>query len=64
MFGPLPKHRQKLQRVIAAGADLIEFSMDAGDADTYARLRPPHRSVPCDPQAWWSGHVANVRTKC
>ena len=61
MFGPLPKHRRKLERVVAAGADLIEFSMDAGDAETYARLRPPHRGAPRDPQAWWSGHVSNVR---
>jgi hypothetical protein len=61
MFGPLPKHRQKLERVIAAGADLIEFSMDAGDAETYARLRPPRGGAPRDPQAWWSGNVGNVR---
>jgi MoaA/NifB/PqqE/SkfB family radical SAM enzyme len=61
MFGPLPKHRRKLERVIAAGADLIEFSMDAGDAETYARLRPPHRGAPRDPQAWWNNHVGNVR---
>src|SRR5271170_1887713 len=38
MFGPLPAHRHKLQRVIRAGIDLIEFSMDAGDAETYARV--------------------------
>jgi pyruvate-formate lyase-activating enzyme len=61
MFGPLPKHRQKLERVIAAGADLIEFSMDAGDAETYARLRPPRGGAPRDPQAWWNGNVGNVR---
>jgi MoaA/NifB/PqqE/SkfB family radical SAM enzyme len=61
MFGPLPKHRLKLERVIAAGIDLIEFSMDAGDAETYARLRPPHRGAPRDPQAWWNNNVSNVR---
>ena len=42
MFGPLPKQRRKLERIIAAGIDLIEFSMDAGDAETYAKVRPPH----------------------
>src|SRR5215813_1545579 len=61
MFGPLPKLRRKLERVIAAGSDLIEFSMDAGDAPTYARLRPPHRGLPRDPERWWSEHVDNVR---
>jgi MoaA/NifB/PqqE/SkfB family radical SAM enzyme len=61
MFGPLPKQRQKLERVIAAGIDLIEFSMDAGDAESYARLRPPHRGAPRDPQAWWNNAVDNVR---
>ena len=61
MFGALPKHRLKLERVIAAGIDLIEFSMDAGDAETYARLRPPHRGAPRDPQAWWNNNVSNVR---
>ena len=38
MFGPLPKQRRKLERIIAAGIDLIEFSMDAGDAETYAKV--------------------------
>ena len=34
MFGPTDVLRTKLRRVIAAGIDLIEFSMDAGDAET------------------------------
>jgi len=42
MFGPLPKQRRKLDRIIGAGIDLIEFSMDAGDALTLAKIRPPH----------------------
>src|ERR1044072_3353414 len=41
MFGPTPARREKLERVIKAGIDLIEFSMDAGDAELYAQLRPP-----------------------
>ena len=61
MLGPLPKHREKLARMIRAGTDLIEFSMDAGDAEMYARLRPPHRGAPRDPQQWWNDHVGNVR---
>jgi hypothetical protein len=48
--------------VIAAGIDLIEFSMDAGDAETYAVVRPPHRGgPPRDPQKWWANAVGNVR---
>jgi MoaA/NifB/PqqE/SkfB family radical SAM enzyme len=61
MFGPLPKHRRKLERILEAGIDLIEFSMDAGDAETYAVLRPPHRGAPRDPKQWWDEHVGNVR---
>src|SRR6266478_7494606 len=62
MFGPTPVLRQKLERVIAAGIDLIEFSMDAGDAATYAVVRPPHRGgPPRDPEKWWENAVANVR---
>jgi MoaA/NifB/PqqE/SkfB family radical SAM enzyme len=61
MFGPTAKLREKLERVIRAGSDLIEFSMDAGDAVTHARLRPPHRGAPRDPERWWNEHVDNVR---
>ena len=54
MFGPTPALRRKLERVIDAGIDLIEFSMDAGDAATYAQVRPPHRGgPPRDPEQWW-----------
>ena len=61
MFGPLPKQRRKLERLLRAGIDLIEFSMDAGDAPTYARVRPPHGGPPRDPERWWHGQVDNVR---
>src|SRR5205823_3203216 len=61
MFGPLPPYRRKLERLLEAGIDLIEFSMDAGDAETYAVVRPPHRGRPKDPQKWWNDHVGNVR---
>ena len=46
MFGPIPKLRGKLERILRAGIDLIEFSMDAGDAETYAKVRPPHGGPP------------------
>jgi MoaA/NifB/PqqE/SkfB family radical SAM enzyme len=62
MFGPTPALRRKLRRVIAARTDLIEFSMDAGDAETYAVVRPPHRGgPPRDPQKWWASAVDNIR---
>jgi pyruvate-formate lyase-activating enzyme len=61
MFGPLPKLRAKLERLVRAGTDLIEFSMDAADAETYAVVRPPHGGAPRRPQAWWDDHVDNVR---
>jgi pyruvate-formate lyase-activating enzyme len=61
MFGPLPLYRHKLERLLRAGIDLIEFSMDAGDPATYAVVRPPRRGAPRDPHKWWSDHVSNVR---
>lgn len=61
MFGPWPAHRRKLERIISAGIDLIEFSMDAGDAATYARVRPPRGGQPADPEAWWQRMLGNVR---
>src|SRR5262249_28465998 len=61
MFGPLPSYRSKLERLLRAGIDLIEFSMDAGDADTYASVRPPHGGPPRNPQKWWDDAVSNVQ---
>jgi len=61
MFGPHPKQRKHLERVIRAGIDLIEFSMDAGDAETYAKLRPPRSGRTQDPDQWWSKHMGNVQ---
>ena len=61
MFGPLPQFRKKLERLIKAGIDLIEFSMDAGDAETYAKVRPPHGGPPRNPQKWWDDVVSNVK---
>jgi len=61
MFGPTPFLRKRLERIIKANIDLIEFSMDAGDPDTYAKLRPPRKGPPRNPQKWWDNHVNNVR---
>jgi MoaA/NifB/PqqE/SkfB family radical SAM enzyme len=61
MFGPTDKLRMKLERIIRAGIDLIEFSMDAADEATYAILRPPRSGKTGDPKQWWTRHVDNVR---
>ncbi len=60
MFGPTPTLRSKLRRLITAGIDLIEFSMDAADAATYALLRPPHGGPPRHPERWWRQHLENI----
>ena len=54
MFGPTEKLRHKLERVVRAGIDLIEFSMDAADPETYAILRPPRSGKTQNPEIWWS----------
>ncbi len=60
-FGPDAKGRCRLKRVIRAGIDLIEFSMDAADPETYAVVRPSIRGKPKDPERWFEGHCDNVR---
>ena len=60
MFGPNAKQRQKLERLIRAGIDLIEFSMDAADSGTYAKLRPPRSGRTQEPERWWAKHMGNV----
>lgn len=61
LLGPEPKFRARLERIVRAGVDLIEFSMDAGDAEVYAQVRPPRRGPPKDPEKWWGNHVDNIR---
>jgi MoaA/NifB/PqqE/SkfB family radical SAM enzyme len=61
MFGPSAKHREKLERIIKANIDLIEFSMDAADAELYAQLRPPRGGMTKSPKEWWDRQVGNVR---
>lgn len=61
LLGPSETGRKKLERLIKAGVDLIEFSMDAGDPKTYAKLRPPKKGVPYDSEKWFNGQVSNIR---
>ena len=46
-----PRTKRNLERLLECDTDLIEFSVDAGDAETYARTRPP-RVGPAGPERW------------
>lgn len=61
LFGPLPRYRKRLERIIAAGIDMIEFSMDAGEPEMYARVRPPRGGAPRDAEKWFDNHVSNIK---
>ena len=64
MFGPDAKGRERLRRVLAAGIDLIEFSMDAARPDDYNQLRPPIKGPLADAEAArerFEAQVDNVR---
>lgn len=61
LFGPVPHQRANLRRLIASEIDLIEFSMDAGDATTYAKVRPPISGTGGDPIKRWNDQVSNVK---
>jgi MoaA/NifB/PqqE/SkfB family radical SAM enzyme len=43
--------KQNLERLLDCGVDLIEFSVDAADKDTYNRVRPPRRGK-AGPERW------------
>ncbi len=52
LLGPHnPKTLKNLERLIDCGVDLIEFSVDAGDPETYNVVRPPRRGKG-DNQRW------------
>lgn len=61
MFGPKPRDREKLDRLLAAGIDLIEFSMDAGDAQTYGEVRPPRGGLTVPAEDWWERQLSSIR---
>lgn len=61
MFGPGKRQRENLRSILGAGIDLIEFSMDAGDADTYSIVRPLRSHAPRDPAERWKNQVDNIR---
>lgn len=52
LLGPhTPKTQRNLERLLECETDLIEFSVDAGDAQTYSHTRPPRRGEG-SPQRW------------
>ena len=53
--------RKKLSDLIAANIDIIEFSMDAGDFETYAKVRPPLKGKNGDPKKRWEDQVSNIQ---
>lgn len=61
LFGPPEPQRKKLERLIRSRIDLIEFSMDAADAETYSIVRPPRGGAPRDPNRWWQDKLSNIR---
>jgi MoaA/NifB/PqqE/SkfB family radical SAM enzyme len=62
LLGPSRAGRLRLRRLIECGIDLIEFSMDAGDAETYAHVRPPLKGSGGDLHDRWRRQVDNVRS--
>lgn len=61
LFGPGEKQRKDLERIILAGVDIIEFSMDSGDAQTYNIVRPPIKGTIQNIQRRWENQVSNIR---
>ena len=62
MFGPDAAGIDRLEQVIDSGVDVIEFSMDAADSETYAKLRPPISGRdPRTNEERWIDQTNNVR---
>ena len=62
MFGPDKRGLERLESIINSGVDMIEFSMDAADALTYSKLRPPISGLdPRTNEKRWEDQVNNVR---
>ena len=61
LFGPNQAGRKKLQSLLEANVDLIEFSMDAGDAATYSVVRPPLKGNSIDSVKRWENQTSNIK---
>lgn len=61
LFGPNVARRDKLTRIIEANVDIIEFSMDAGDAETYQIVRPPLKGANINALIRWENQVENIK---
>lgn len=62
MFGPDEAGRDRLRKVVQAKVDVIEFSMDASDANTYERLRPTISGKDKrNAEDRWQDQLSNIR---
>jgi len=62
MFGPDEKGREKLRKIIESGVDMIEFSMDAADHETYSIVRPPISGQdPRSSEDRWKDQLSNIK---
>lgn len=61
LFGPNQVQRKKLESIIKNEVDIIEFSMDAADAETYSKVRPPLKGTRNDVDKRWEDQVSNVK---
>lgn len=60
LLGPHSKKTKRdLERLIECGIDMIEFSVDAGDPETYSIVRPPRRGKGTPER--WHRLVAGIR---
>ena len=62
MFGPDRKGIDRLHKILDSNVDMIEFSMDAADPETYAKLRPPISGKDSrSNQKRWNDQVNNIK---
>lgn len=61
LFGPNANRRKSLEKLISEKIDIIEFSMDASDAETYSLVRPPLKGSSLNKFVRWENQVSNVK---
>ncbi len=60
LLGPQsPKAKKNLEFLIDIGCDMLEFSVDAGDAETYSKVRP--MATRLSPEERWNQIIETVR---
>lgn len=61
LFGPNEKRRKNLSQLIEAKIDIIEFSMDASDPETYQIVRPPLKGSNLNTVLRWENQIDNIK---